>query len=290
MITGGDRGSCCMGRYQAFAVVSGVIMVALDLTLRALQRERDQAWFLCALGSWAGGIILFPFIPYSNLSLQPLTTVLLCLAGGAWGVSVLCESKSHASLPVGVGALLSSLRTVILVVIGVVFFNEPLTTHVIIGATCIITGVFISCPLQTRAELSGITLRLVAVLASAIAIVTEKALAQQTTIELIIAGGYVVPGILYLSMRPTDWRNQCAIGPSKRAALIALYTLLYAAIGPVFVAAFAFGELTETFIIFQGRIALLMLLGALLLKERTDLPRRCLGMVAVLAGLYFVTR
>lgn len=264
-------------------------MVALDLILRALQRERDQAWFLSALGSWVGGIILLPFIPYSTLALQPLSILLLFLAGAAWGVSVLCELKSHASLPVGVGALLSSLRTVILVAIGVIFFSEPITTHVVIGATCIITGVFISCPLQTRAELRGITLRFVAVCASAIAIVTEKALAQRTAIELIIVGGYLVPGILYLLMRPKNWRDQCATGPRKRAVSIALYTLLYAAIGPVFVAAFALGELTETFIIFQGRIALLMLLGALLLKERADLPRRCLGMVAVLAGLYFVT-
>lgn len=279
-----------MGIYQAFALISGIIMVVLDLTLRALQRERDQSWYLSTLGSCVGGVILLPFIPYSTLALHPLTFTLLFLAGSLWGVSVFCDLKSHASLPVGVSALLSSLRTVILIAIGIMFFEEPLTAYFLIGATIIIAGVFISCPLQTNSDLHGISLRLTAVLASAVAIVTEKALAQRTAIELIIACGYVVPAILYLIMRPENWREQCAGGSRRRKGLIGLYTLLYAAIGPVFVVAFAFGKISDTFIIFQGRIALLMLLGALLLKERTDLPRRCLGMVAVLAGLYFVTR
>jgi drug/metabolite transporter (DMT)-like permease len=278
-----------MLQYQILAITSGIIMVALDLTLRALQRERDQSWFLATLGSWVGGIVILPFIPYSTLALHPLTVTMLFLAGSLWGVSVFCDLKSHASLPVGVGALLSSLRTVILVAIGVVFFEEPFTAHFALGSTLIIAGVFISCPLRTDSDLRGILLRLTAVLASAVAIVTEKTLAQRTAIELIIVCGYVVPAIFYLIMKPKDWRKQCTVGSRKRTVFITLYTFLYAAIGPVFVVAFAFGELSETFIIFQGRIALLMLLGALLLKERADLPRRCLGMVAVLAGLYFVT-
>jgi len=279
-----------MAHYQLLAVISGIIMVALDLTLRVLQRERDQTWFLSMLGSCVGGMIILPLIPYSTLALQPLTCILLLVAGSLWGISVFCDLKSHTSLPVGISALLSSLRTVLLIAIGIMFFKEPLTASFLLGATLIITGVFISCPLRTNSDLRGISLRLTAVLASAVAIVTEKALAQRTAIELVIACGYVVPAILYLIMRPENWREQCAGGSRRRKIFIAFYTLLYAAIGPVFVLAFAFGELSQTFIIFQGRIALLLLLGALLLKERADLVRRCLGMFAVLAGLYFVTR
>lgn len=277
-----------MTTYETFAILSGLIMVALELVLRALQRERDQGWYLSALGSWAGGVILLPFIPYATLSLSPLTIVLLIIAGTSWAISVIADATSHATLPVGVGALLASMRTILLVIIGAVFFGEPFTQRDVLGTVLAIAGVLIACARVPRGSLHGVWIRLVGVLASGAAIVTEKALAQRTAIELVIAGGYIIPGVLYLFLRPNNWREQLRMGSPRRLALLGVYVLLYMVIGPVFVLAFAFGNLGETFVIFQSRLVLTTLLGALILHERTGLYTKLLGMSVTLVGLYLV--
>jgi drug/metabolite transporter (DMT)-like permease len=277
-----------MSTFQALAVVSSLIMIALELVLRALQRERDQGWFLSALGSWAGVIALLPFIPYSTLNLSPSTVALLGLAGSAWAISVITELKSHATLPVGLGVLVSSLRTLGLIGIGALFFAETFTTQDIVGTALALGGVLLACLWRSGAPLTGVWSRLLASAAGGAAIVTEKALAQRTAIELIIVGGYFIPGVLYLIFRPRDWREQCVLGPTRRRTLIGLYMLLYAAVGPVFVYTFAFGQLSETFVIFQSRFVITVLLGALILQEREGLISQCVGMIITLIGLYLV--
>ena len=277
-----------MTHYQLLALVSSLNLVVLELTLRALQRKRDQGWFLSVLGSLVGGIILLPFIPFSSLHLAPSTAALLGVAGIAWAVSILAECKSHTSLEVGIGALIASSRAVLLVIIGALLFEEPFTMLDAVGAVLTLAGVMIACPVRRGAHLRGIGFRLIAVTASTIAIVTEKLLAQTTAIELIIVGGYLIPAAMYLVARPSNWREQCELGAPKRRALIGLYAILYTLIGPTFVVAFALGNLGETFIISQSRLVLIMLLGALVLHERGHLLRRCVAMVVTLVGLYLL--
>lgn len=263
-------------------------MVALELTLRALQRSRDQGWFLSLLGSCVGGLVLLPFVPISSLHLAPSTICLLIVAGLAWTISILAEYKSHVSLQVGVGALISSVRAVLLVLVGATFFGEAFTRQDTLGAVLAIAGVLIACPLSPGASLTGIGLRFLSITANTVAIVTEKFLAQTTPIELIIVVGYLLPAVMYLLVRPRDWREQCVLGPPKRRLLIGLYVILYTLIGPTFVVAFALGNLGETFVISQSRPVLLMILGALVLHERSHLIRRGVAMAVTLAGLYLL--
>ncbi len=277
-----------MTTYETFAILSGLIMVALELVLRALQRERDQGWYLSALGSWAGGLVLLPFIPYATLNLSPLTVVLLIIAGTSWAISVIADAKSYVTLPVGLGALLTSLRTILLVIIGAVFFGEPFTPRDVLGSVLAIAGVLVVCARIPGGNLNGVWIRLVGVFASGAAIVTEKALAQRTAIELVIAGGYIIPGVLYVFLRPKNWREQLRMGSPRRLLLLGVYVLLYMVIGPVFVLAFAFGNLGETFVIFQSRLVLTTLLGALILHERAGLATKLFGMSVTLVGLYLV--
>lgn len=277
-----------MSTFELLALTSSLIMVTLELVLRALQRERDQSWFLSILGSWAGGLALLPFIPYETLNLSPTTILLLVVAGASWAVSVFADCRSLATLPVGLAAILSSLRTVVLIGSGAIFFGETFTARDALGTALAIAGVLIALSSKPGRNLAGVGPRIVALMASGAAIVTEKALAQRTAIELVIAGGYLIPGVLYLILKPRGWREQCALGSPQRKALIVLYMLLYIAIGPVFVTAFAFGSLGETFIIFQSRFVLTILLGALILHEREGLFRKCVGMITTLLGVYLV--
>lgn len=274
--------------YQLLAIFSSLIMVALELTLRALQRSRDQGWFLSLLGSCVGGLVLLPFVPISSLHLAPSTIGLLIVAGLAWTISILAEYKSHVSLQVGVGALISSVRAVLLVLVGATLFGEAFSRQDTLGAVLAIAGVLIACPLAPGASLTGIGFRFLSITANTVAIVTEKFLAQTTSIELIIVVGYLLPAVMYLLVRPRDWREQCVLGPPKRRLLIGLYVILYTLIGPTFVVAFALGNLGETFVISQSRPVLLMILGALVLHERSHLIRRGIAMAVTLAGLYLL--
>ena len=278
-----------MTYYQLLAILSSLIVVALELTLRALQRERDQGWFLSTLGSLVGGLILLPFVPFSSFNLEPFTTALLVIAGVTWAISILAEYKSHVSLQVGVGVLISSCRTVLLVFIGALFFGENFTLWDTCGAILTLAGVILACPVHRGASLAGIGLRLLSIAASSAAIITEKVLAQRTAIELIIVGGYLIPAVIYLVARPCNWREQCVLGSTKRRSLIALYAILYTLMGPVFVVAFAFGNLGETFVISQCRPVLIMVFGAILLHERSHIPRQCVAMTVTLVGLYLLT-
>jgi drug/metabolite transporter (DMT)-like permease len=296
-----------MSTFENLAVLSSLIMVALELVMRALQRERDQSWFLALLGSWSGGVLLLLLIPYTTLSLAPSTIILLAVAGTSWAISVLAEFKSHTSLPVGLGALVASLHTVLLVIIGAIFFGEPFTLPDILGTALTVAGVLIACkgnssespgePNQnatvSRKRIApwlarGTWLRLLAVIAGAAAVVAEKVLIQRAPIELILAGGYVIPGTLYLILKPSNWRDQCILGSSQRTALIGLYTLLFTAVGPLIVLSFTMGSLGETFVILQSRFVLIVILGAIILRERTGLLRRGIGMVITALGLYLM--
>ena len=274
--------------YYLLAIISSLIMVALELTLRALQRTRDQGWFLSILGSCVGGILLLPFVPFSSLYLNPSTIALLAVSGIAWTIAILAEYKSHVSLQVGVGALISSLRAVFLVFIGASFFGETFTVWNSVGAAFALTGVMIACPNRGGISSAGMGFKLLSITANTIAIVTEKFLAQTTSIELIIVVGYLVPAAMYLVVRPRNWREQCVLGPTKRRLLIGLYAILYTLIGPTFVVAFALGNLGETFIISQCRPVLLMIFGAILLHERSHLIRRCFATTITLVGLYLL--
>jgi hypothetical protein len=174
------------------------------------------------------------------------------------------------------------------VLIGALFFDEKFTLWDTCGAILTFTGVILACPLHRGASRAGIGFRLVSIAASSVAIVTEKVLAQQTAIELIIVGGYLIPAGLYLVVRPRNWREQCVLGSIKRRSLIGLYAILYTLMGPVFVVAFAFGNLGETFVISQCRPVLIMVFGAILLHERSHIPRQCVAAIVTLIGLYLL--
>lgn len=279
-----------MTYYEYLALLTVVAASALDIVTRALQKKRDQAWAIATIGSWTGTLILLPFSINSlgGLIITPAVVGLFLLSGLLWTLMVYWDFKSMMYADASFNLLLTSFRTIFLALAGWWLFEEVLTQADLLGTLAIFGGVFVASPPSVFRKPRGALIRLGSVAAGAAAIVLDKVLVGLTDVRIVIFMGYLLPGIFYLFMRPSDWKKELRFESSRRIVLFLLAVALYVFIGPVFVSAFGLGQMSSTFIIGQSRLVLVLLLGALILRETDHMLRRCLGVLLCVLGITLV--
>ena len=277
-----------MAFYELLALLYVLGVSVLDVLMRALQKDRDQSWAIAVVASWVGAAVLLPFVNFNNFHISPSTAVLFLLSGILWATMVYWEFKSLVAIEASTSVIISALRTILLSIIGYLFFHEHLTVADLLGATTICAGILVALPSSVFRRPRGLFLRLGSVFVGGAAIVTDKALVLLTDLSVVIWAGYLLPGLFYVFVRPPNWKTQLSLGSKQRQTLIAFAIALYVIIGPILVTAFSIGNLSSTFFITQIRIVFVLILAALFLKERKNLVRRCLGGGMCLIGVTLI--
>ncbi len=268
-----------------FAVLTALVSAGYDLSARAIQRNKDRSWSIGFLGSWVGTLVLLPFC-FS--ALPPFTTenlLLFSLQGALWSLAVFLEFKSMVLSDAVSNVLISSIRALLLALVGWFVFGEQWSLLKYLGAFLLTMGVLYAVAPDLRERPKGLFIRGWSVLAGAGAIVCDKLLIQSVGFSWALLTAYFVPGVFFLLVRPRSWREELSGFDRITIRPFLLCIFFFVATGPVMLASFGFGELSSTFVIAQSKIVLVLILGVLVLNEGDNLARRWIGGVLTLFGV-----
>ncbi len=270
------------------ALLYTLVVAVLDVLLRALQRQQDRSWGIALLGSWAGALVLVFCVDWRMLSLSLKDFSLLILAGVCWALMVWFDFKAQAFADASLNSIINSVRALVMLLVGYLLFNETLGLNAVCGGLLIFLGVRVCLWGTDRRSRAGVGFRLLSVFFGSAAVVVDKYMSSRIDIWLIVFVGYFVPGLLYLMVKPHDWRSQLQVASRQQRGLLTLIIFLYVIVGPLFVFAFAKGALGATFLISQSRLVLVLMLAYFFLQERNNLRQRALGAVLSSIGLWFI--
>jgi drug/metabolite transporter (DMT)-like permease len=239
--------------------------------------------------SFAGGILILIFTGVPSFKL-PGPGSLLCLicANILWAGQTFFYLQTLQILDVGISAIMDCLRYVLLVFAGAFIFYEPTSLFdwlgVIVIAASILFGVDVFQPHQRR----GLLCSLGGVLCGSGALMLDKHLTSALDANLVILAGFFLPGILYLICRP---RALLSLPETVRHhhKMLMTSTVLISITGCNLVYAFGSGHLGLTMTIYQSSVVFTFALGVVVLKERSNLPKRAMAAILCLAGIAIIS-
>jgi drug/metabolite transporter (DMT)-like permease len=276
-------------QYHYLAVAVAVGSAVSDLCVRALQRDRDQSWAIGTIGSLLGSIVLLPFVELQARYLSAEVLLLFALSGVLWAFMVLWDMRSYAHADAASNAILSIVRTLLLVVAGCAVFGEKLTASIVYGGALVLCGIFVCIPFEMYRKPKGLKYRFGSIAAGTAAIIVDKTLVGLTDFRLVAWAGYILPGLVFVLLRPSGWRNELRIESASRAALMAAILTLYVGLGPFLIMSFGLGHMGSTFLVLQTKLVLVLLLSAALLHEREYLGRKIAAAGLCGAGVALMT-
>jgi len=159
------------------ALVSVVLWAAAFVGIRAAGRSFSPGPL--ALGRLAIGSVLLGAVVLSRPTIRPTRRelALLVLAGLLWfGVYQVVLNEAERHVDAGTAAMLVLIAPIFIVALAAVFLKERTTPNLVLGGALAFGGVVvIGLATSSRsASLAGVTLCLLAALASAIGVVAEK--------------------------------------------------------------------------------------------------------------------
>jgi drug/metabolite transporter (DMT)-like permease len=264
----------------ALGLTYALIAALLSISSRTLQRFGDYSLNVTLLGSALGAIVLAPFVDWQAArNLDWTCMVLFFFSATFWAAMVLADFKAYSAGEAGLNALCSSLITILTVGTGWFLFREPLTARDIFAVLLILTGIFTAISKRTHVTRRFVMLRMTSVVCAVVALAIDKALTQRTAISLVMWAGYALPGLACLPL----WRSWHRLH-SAHLGPLSLTVLLYVLAGPALIFALGLGDLGKSLALGQLRVPLTVLLGALLLNEKSEFTRKLLGACTAFAG------
>lgn len=260
-----------------------------DIISKILMQKRKSPWSICIYDSLIGGLLLTFVVPIQEIELPPINgaAVLLC-ASLTWATYLITDLKALHVIDIGISGILNTLGLILVTLSGIIFFAESLSTSDLLGIILILSGIFVGVRIRTGGDRKGVTLRIIALFLSTIAIVLDKVAISMSSAYLVLLSGYIVPGIACLIFSPITV-SQILSEVKSDVRLYLISPIIYAAIGYGFILGIANGNLWETVAIGQARPLLIMLLATIILKERQDIGIRTVGAVISFLGALLIS-
>lgn len=288
--------------WQAAITLQVVVSSFMTLFTRRLTLTVTQVFFGVGMVSYAtvasSGLILSiinnggsPVLPTGNAWLY------LAIEGLCIPLSWLMQYKLIRYIGAANAVIVSALNTVGAALLGILFLKDGLSTWFILGAALIILSSLVSLRIRPDTE-HGIAASLPIKVALALAGAAFFALgmfAEKQAITTIGVWNYTAFG----------WGMQ-AVGallificfglkeiPHLRKGVIIkgiMLGLITSVAGALYVYALSKGELSRTVVAASGKVAITMLLAAVLLKERNAIWLRLLAFLLSVSGLLFIIK
>lgn len=207
---------------------------------------------------------------------------------GCWTAFNWLSFHADRHAEVSVTSVLARTRAVWSVLVGAVFLGEPLLLLRVAGAGLIVVGAAVLVrPTAVRAN-RGVALALAAALVASIAHASDSFAVREVPAGILTTSGFLGGGVLLgLTARGSASRVRRLLGTRARygvlSALLASWSYW------LLVQALAAGEVGQVVPVYQGNLALVVLAGILLLRERDHRARKLVAAGVALAGAVLVS-
>lgn len=243
-----------------YALISVFCTAILRITLKHCLVQNDRAWSPLIIFSIGGTLILLPFCEISAAVTLNAKQISLLLASGAlFSVAGLLDVKAMKEIDASSGEIFHTLSFIISLAAGFLIFGEACSLQKALGTMVIIAGILFEARSAKVMANYGMAYKLGSALFTAAAIIITKHLTHDTPPTIIVLSGFLVPGVIYLLI---GWRDLPAIVPTITASkgLIIAVPVLEVAAYSAAVIAFATGEFSTAYIVFQTTITAVLLI------------------------------
>lgn len=272
-----------------FAIAAVILTAMRQVILRAALRDGQDEWPILILYHIGAPILLISFNGVPLVESASLTTiVLLVFSCAAWVLYSVCDLKSHAYLDVASGAILSTLNFVLIVVGGVIIFDEHITVPGALGAALIVASALRATRAPTNLNFSaGVRYKLVGITVLAANMLFTKYLTTQIDSMFVAIMGFYIPAVLYVLLKPEKIREIPSAVRSSRG-LVLLLPFVSALNYYSLVRALELGNVSTTYSILQTSVVFVFLFGAIMLGERDNLMSRGVSCALCAVGAFVV--
>lgn len=245
----------------------------------------------CCTRWFYGGIFgNFPSILPDTQTWVYLVVQGLCIPG-SWLVQYRLISYIGASNT----AIVTTLNTMTTATVGLVFLNEPLSWLFLGGSVVIFAGILLALGLQPDTEHHAkVSMRLKVGLAISGAVLFAIAMfAEKLAINQLGAWSYAGFGWSMQALGATGFfmifgRSELPYINSQVVKRTAILGVLTSLAGMLYVYALSMGSLSHTVVATSGKVAVVLVLSAIFLRERNALLRRITAFMLVVTGLFII--
>lgn len=272
----------------AAAFIAAGTAAATSVFHRALALRGMKPCTVAFSNSLLGALFLLTVLPVptSLTSITPSTLSLLILEGVLWAYAVLFDIRSLASTTVADSSLLSSLRFLLLQTVGVSVFGESISSYQGLGLFLIVIGTFYGIDIRTVSS-SGIVPKLKSLVCAVAALSLDRLLVHQVDPTLVIHAGYMGPAVVYLLLNRKSL-TQVKNHQATAWILIVISSLFYAANGYYLVHSLSGESMSLAITVYETRTILVLILGALFLRERDGLKTKGVASLLTVLGATLV--
>lgn len=272
-----------------FALTAVVCTALREVILRFAMRNGQDEWPILILYHAIAPVLLCVIggVP-STAGADPTALLLLVVSSASWVLHSVCDLRAHSLLDAAVGSVLSTLNFVLIVLGGVFFFGERLSVVALLGAGLIVASAVRATRFPTSVGFSrGVRFKITSISVIAANMLLTKHLTGQLDSMLIAITAFVIPGVLYLALKP---RQVLAIPAAVRQSrgMILLLPIVSALNYFSLVKALELGGVSITYSILQTSVVFVFIFGALLLGERENMMRRGVSCALCAVGAFVI--
>ncbi len=253
----------------------------------AVQHTKNEGAATLVLQLIAAFSIL-PFIPFFPFILptDPKIWLLLIAAGFFYTITDRLGTTTRKHLEVSVMSILSQMGNVFLIIYGFTLFKEPIILTKVLGASLILLGnIFLQFKKGSFEINKYVILSVVASLAYATAISIDIGTSVSFNLPFYIFFTFFIPALILFFWERTSVKvivNEFQTGEKKYFlltgiswSLAVLFTLR----------ALQLGQVSEVIPLEASAVILNVIVASIILKERSDLTKKLIAAILVIAGI-----
>ncbi len=291
--------------WQVLIILQTIIIAISTVSIRAITRQKKLSRYIYAINGiqsviyFLGILILLPLIGTIEFSKINEYFVLLVGGGLLFAIGNACGFKVLAHLDAGFGSILGTLGTIFTIIFAGIFLHEELSLQQAIGSTILLGAICYGLLVARQhhhgkknhqAWLWGFIFAVISGLFIGLALVNEKYLLGQmstSTVLFYVIGGQMLGSlVLGAILEPKGYRlirdkavmKLNVFAGSLRSIAAVLFVLALVKSNNVAVVG----------VIENFRLVIIIMLAALLLKERDKLGQKFLAACGAIAGLSII--
>jgi drug/metabolite transporter (DMT)-like permease len=240
------------------------------------------------------GILTIPFLLFENIEISNNTQIWLVLLLSSIFYTTCMFLFYHALKNTEISQVetIATTRTLWLMLLGVIFFQERLSTSQYIGIFIIFLGLIIiywNKGSISEFKRSHLYIMLYALIISS-AYALDKFLLSHFSVVFFQVMIYITPGILTLLFIPNTFKKMKYFVKSKKITCISVLCCTFQMISTLALyGAYEFGgELSLVGPLAQTSVILTISIGIIFFKERWNLTRKIIGITFILFGITFI--
>jgi drug/metabolite transporter (DMT)-like permease len=252
---------------EMYALVCVVTSAALKIVQSSCMQQSANRSSVLIWYNILGGLLLLPFVSLNALSAVPgLAWALLFFAAVMW---LLCDSfhlESMKYLSAADNEIISTLRVVLIALVGLILFQDQLSSSALLGMVIIVVSMVYNLDLSSLEFNKGTRLALIGAGCATLAISIDKVLLGFISPQIIVVFAFLIPGTILLLRRSQDAYK---VLPTLKCVGFPL--ILAPVIGVIryycMVHAYSLGQLSSVTMILQATVFVVFLAELFLFRQ-----------------------